>query len=305
MYDLYNRSFRSFLQPSIPLTNNEDITPFFIVGSGRSGNTLLRRILNTHDGIVIPPETYVLGEIFRLHNLHKSVKWEQYVNIILSTFEYHDQFFTFEIESLRELALELKQFKPSERSLALILDKFYHFYAEIKGEELERWGDKTPINAAYVYRLKKSFSNAQFIHIVRDGVDVAYSYVNANLYEDYETAALRWKKSVNFLKKFGKKFPESYLEVTYEQLVRAPENTTKEVCTFLDIAFRQEMISSDKEASKLGDVRYLDHHNNVFNKINTDSIGKGRSKVPVEVLSNLKKRLNPLLEQLEYKRISV
>jgi hypothetical protein len=32
--------------------------PFFIVGSGRSGSTLLRMMLASHSRITIPPETW-------------------------------------------------------------------------------------------------------------------------------------------------------------------------------------------------------------------------------------------------------
>ena len=40
--------------------NESDNAPFFIVGSGRSGSTLLRLILASHSRICIPPETWFL-----------------------------------------------------------------------------------------------------------------------------------------------------------------------------------------------------------------------------------------------------
>lgn len=70
-YDLYKKISKNIYWNSIPLNNNEDYKPFFIIGSGRSGNTLLRRILTKKNGIVIPPETYVLGKVIRLHKAHK------------------------------------------------------------------------------------------------------------------------------------------------------------------------------------------------------------------------------------------
>ena len=44
-----------------PLHRSEDIHPFFIIGPDRSGNTLMRRVLEAHEDVHIPPESYVLG----------------------------------------------------------------------------------------------------------------------------------------------------------------------------------------------------------------------------------------------------
>jgi len=40
--------------------SNLSCVPFFIIGSGRSGNTLLRSILSGSSDISIPPESYRL-----------------------------------------------------------------------------------------------------------------------------------------------------------------------------------------------------------------------------------------------------
>ena len=40
-----------------------------------------------------------------------------------------------------------------------------------------RWGDKTPDYVLYMKDLKKVWPNAQFIHVIRDGRDVALSYL--------------------------------------------------------------------------------------------------------------------------------
>ena len=44
---------------------NTNSAPFFIVGSGRSGTTLLRMILASHSGLAIPPETWFLLPLLR------------------------------------------------------------------------------------------------------------------------------------------------------------------------------------------------------------------------------------------------
>ena len=53
----------SILIKGRPLHSTVRYMPFFIIGSGRSGNTLLRTILETHPEVHIPPETYVIGKV--------------------------------------------------------------------------------------------------------------------------------------------------------------------------------------------------------------------------------------------------
>lgn len=298
-YDIYQKVRKNIYWNSFPLNNNENYEPFFIVGCGRSGNTLLRRIMTTKTGVVIPPETYVLGKIIRLHKAYKNLKWYNYVNLVISTIEYHNQFYTFEINSLKELALELKDLSKDKRSLAHILNRFYCFYAEKKGLEIKYWGDKTPMNAMSVYEIKEVFPNAKFVHLIRDGIDVSYSYMNSGLME-YTAAALKWKRVVKFVQNFGKKNPENYLEIRYEGLVTKPDEIVRRVCGFLDIEYNEKMLYIENDANDLGDVKYLSHHKNVHNKISSKSIGKGKRNLTPTELKKLKPLINGLYKKLGY-----
>ena len=61
--------------------------PFFIVGSGRSGNTLLRAVLTGHSKVAIPPESYVLAKTIRRFRSYSFLNWSLLVRMILSEFE--------------------------------------------------------------------------------------------------------------------------------------------------------------------------------------------------------------------------
>jgi hypothetical protein len=128
-----------------PLNRKEAIRPFFIIGSGRSGNTLLRRILYAHPELHIPPETYILGRTIKLFLENRNMRWTDLVYLVLSQFEYYPEFVTFEI-TLRPLVQRLVVAPKDVRSLAFILDSFYRYHAETKSIHCKRWGDKTPMN---------------------------------------------------------------------------------------------------------------------------------------------------------------
>lgn len=208
-------------------------------------------------------------------------------------------FYTFEIDSLKKLALELKELPKHKRSLAYLLNRFYFFYAEKQDLDIKRWGDKTPLNSMSVFQIKKVFQEAQFVHIIRNGVDVSYSYMNSGL-KDYTTAALRWKGTVKFLQKFGRKFPEQYYELKYEELVTNPEKNVKNICAFLNIEFDPTMLAMNKNAGELGDVKYLSHHKNVYNEINDDSIGKGKRNFTEKKLAEVKLITDKMNDSLGY-----
>jgi hypothetical protein len=260
-----------------PLNKNVCVSPFFIIGSGRSGNTLLRRIIAQAPGIHIPPETYVVPSLIKLFRQNNHLLWRQIVNLMLANIEYNSDFETFLLKNLRKLAAELYETAESDRSLAFIIDKFYRFHANEMGIKCERWGDKTPLNTIYLERIHSLFPDALYVNIIRNGYDVAYSYVSMGLYKDLEEAAERWKESIQKADKFIQKNQESVLTIHYEDLVSEPQNIVREVCIFLNIGYDDSMLSVDSEQpQKMGDVEMKDHHSNVKKPITTDSIGKGR-----------------------------
>jgi len=62
------------------------VSRIFIIGSGRSGNTLLRRILTGSEELYIPPETYVLGDTIRNFPEYSRLEWPSTCQLILGKF---------------------------------------------------------------------------------------------------------------------------------------------------------------------------------------------------------------------------
>ena len=280
--------------------NDEPYDPFFIVGSGRSGNTLLRRILNAHSELYIPPETYVLGKSIRQFRRYNNMPWKDLVHLIYSNFEFHHEFETFEIKTLAPLVNDVSHCDKQQRTLAYVLHRFYEFYAQAHRINKPRWGDKTPLNTFAIFSLSKVFPNAKFIHIVRDPYDVIHSYVQSGIYTSHTEAALRWAQSVRIAGKFKSKYPERCLEVYYERLTKDPENVIRTICSFLKIPFESQMLTSEKSAKELGDVKLREHHANVYMPINTDNIGKGRTAIDAYTNRTIEPIIGDCLKKFGY-----
>ena len=287
-----------------PLHRSEAYRPFFIVGSGRSGNTLLRRLLQASPEIHIPPETYVLRSAIRSFQRYRwFLPWKHLVNLTLAIFEFYPEFDKFEI-SLRPLAQRLQGMPPVSRSLALILDSFYRFHGEQIGKNFSVWGDKTPRNSSALDQIISVFPQARFIHILRDGADVVSSLLKAKLRPDLESAAKLWQTSVTAVQEFIRHHPANSYELRYEALTQNPEVVMKAVFEFLDLPFDASFIEPQSPARAMRDLSKYSHLSNVMDPISTNSIGKGRNELSLEQRQALQKIIGRDLERLGYAPIT-
>ena len=199
----------------------------FIVGTGRCGTTLLRLMLDAHPDLAIPPETHFIPDVVRrctgasdprsafLAALQENPTWPD---------------FGLDVRDLREAIADLAPF-----DIGNALRRFYQLYAECRGKT--RWGDKTPGYAAAMRLVHEHLPEARFIHLIRDGRDVALSYHDvwfgpASVPE----AAAWWLTRIEVARVEAASLPAGqYLEVRYEDLVQRPETVLQEICGFLQL----------------------------------------------------------------------
>jgi hypothetical protein len=102
---------------------------------------------------------------------------------------------------------------------------------------MTRWGDKTPEYVRHLPVLRELFPRAQFIHIVRDGRDVALSGYRTHFgCKNAYTAAREWKAVVEQARQFGARLPpDAFLELRYEDLLQTPGDVMERLLRFLEI----------------------------------------------------------------------
>jgi hypothetical protein len=212
--------------------------PFFIVGSARSGTTLLRVILNAHPKVTVPPESRFVTELW-----HGSDHVD--VEAFLRELEGHRQFksWNLPIDSVRA-ALAGRDNVP----YATAIEAVYTAYARRVDKEI--WGDKTPRYVDHIPFLAGLFPGARFVHLVRDGRDVALSYAKVPFGpKTVAKAAALWARRVRVGVTEGRRLGDSrYKEIRYEDLVDAPEDTTRSLCAFLGIEFDPDMMEYTEKA---------------------------------------------------------
>lgn len=254
-----------------------DLDFIFIVGSGRSGNTLLRKLLMERASIYIPPESYVIPSAVTGLLKAGGLRWDEKVDFFLARFEYYPEFETFDIGTLRNFAIEAKSWPKREHDVGLLLSRLYFWVANEKGLSVKHVGDKTPLNTLRLGLLKKILPKAKYIYIERDGVDVAASYLKAGIYKNIVDGAIRWKLSKLAWRSFKKGLNNKcYYEVRYEELVSKPDAVIDDLLRSFGIERQERGVDTTR---LFGDVGARAHHDNVLNRTNRDSIGKGRAEI--------------------------
>ena len=225
------------------------------------------------------------------------------VSQVLKEFEDCKEFYTWKI-NIKDVQTRLENIENSKRSLSNIFDELFCAYSEKHSAGSKIWGDKTPMNTLYLDWISTVFPHSKFIHIIRDGRDVASSYLKMERYDNILEAANRWINSIDLAQSFGSKIKDNYMEIRYEDLVTSPKDVIKNTCDFLDINYDSKMLDHTKQVEKLGDTD-KSHHSNLSKPISSESIGKWKNNLSESDQESITKLLHKHLHRLGIKDTGV
>jgi hypothetical protein len=192
--------------------------PIVIGGCARSGTTLLRVMLDSHPRIACGPESKTFT-----HPLPRErCQW------LAQRFGLPPE----RVEALHD----------ESGSQAEFIERLFTEYAGAQGKP--RWAEKTPANIFRLDYLFEHFPRARFLHVIRDGRDVACSLrthprhklvggelVPANTWRPIDQCARRWVDAIEAGLPYRGR--PGYTEVRYEELVTQPEPTLRRVLDWL------------------------------------------------------------------------
>jgi hypothetical protein len=216
-----------------------------VVGVGRSGTTLLRLMLDSHPELAVPPET---GFLPAIHERREELDAETLADLLIAAPQWPD----FHLDQ-GELRVELRRLRPFSASAGARC--FYRLYARRFGKT--RWGDKTPIYGRYMPAIQELLPEARFVHLIRDGRDVALSLRPLWFApgQDARTLAAYWRDGVEAARRDAPRC-RHYLEVRFEDLIADPGCVLGRVCDFLELSYTPDMLAYPAHsAARLGEVR--------------------------------------------------
>ncbi|MCP1625609.1 sulfotransferase family protein [Pseudomonas nitroreducens] len=219
-----------------------------IVGVPRSGTTLLRFILDAHPQLAIPPETGFLLNAALLHNPAPAAELARQLTLLPESAPAWADF-ALDADHFIDAAARL----PEPADLAQVLRLFYSLYAARLGKS--RFGDKTPSYLQHMRTVAEQLPEARFIHILRDGRDVALSWGRTWFAPEREPELLtaRWAQLIGDARQQGQGLP--YLEVRYDQLLNEPRTQIRRICEFIELDFHPAMLDYH-----LGSAARLEEH---------------------------------------------
>lgn len=220
-------------------------SPLFVVSAPRSGSTLLRLILDAHPNLAVPPPDWLFDLVFPyLYSYGRLDNDENFLALA------EDMLATPTVQKwpLTITAAELVA-AAGEKSFAGLYAALHMAYA--KQGNKQRWGEKTPRNAFWIDEIHALFPDSRFIHIVRDGRDMAIDISDSILlpYSVYSGANL-WQRYVLAIRDSMHRLPGgSFMEVRYEDLCANPETAIRKLCGFLGEDFDRAMLTPNRTKS--------------------------------------------------------
>jgi hypothetical protein len=278
----------------------------FIVGVGRSGTTLLRLMLDAHPELAIPTETHFLPALIR--TVEEAQDPKAALELLAAAPTWPNM--GLDLAELADAFTALAPLTPAAAVRAL-----FRLYAARQGKP--RWGDKTPPYRAYMEEIARAVPEARFIHIIRDGRDVALSYQGLwfGPGDDIAAQARFWCDEIARARDQAQRVA-FYLEVKYEDLVTHPEGELDRICRFLDLPFDPAMLDYPGRAqSRLAEYvqpfgpqgaggiapeRFLAIHDRTQTPPDAARIGRWRTEMAPADRHNYEEIAGPWLRQLGY-----
>jgi hypothetical protein len=275
----------------------------FIVGCPRSGTTLLRHILNAHPQIVITPEAHWIPLWFeeRRGLTSDGLVTPELIRALLA----HDKFAMFRLgpDELTSLFGRCQ-----EISYASFVTGIFDFYGRVRGKDLV--GNKTPDSVRRMDTLHALWPQARFVHLIRDGRDVALSLMNwpkvrnktpgkfpTWTQDPATTASFWWELNVRRGREAGEFLgPELYHEMRYESLVAHPEQECAALCDFLGLKYEEAMLHYHEAHQKNGAGQVAGHEQQPI----TSGLRNWRTQMLADDVERFEAAAGVLLGELGY-----
>lgn len=212
----------------------------FLVGEQRSGSNLLRLMIsNTHE-VAAPHPPHILQRIdpyVPVHQPLSDLQFDYMVDVVCELVEKNPVPWLNTVLDRNDVKQRCR-----EKHVIAIYGAVMDIYAESNGAK--KWMCKSMQNIRWARHLNNYFQNNKYIYLHRDPRDVALSFSKAVIGEKHPYfSALQWKQLQRLCLDARAQLPtDRFFTISYDQLINDTESTLRNLCGFLHIEFRREMM---------------------------------------------------------------
>jgi hypothetical protein len=218
--------------------------PIFVVGSPRSGTSILTWCLGHHPNIFPVPESNWIGDFaIDVALAYRIGAARDYYSILSAMDIPNDELFAAFGRSINDLILSHRtdlERKRFAKRIELKLDPRWIKAASTAAGAKTRWVDGTPEYSFHIYGLRKLFPQALFVNLVRDVRAVVRSMINFHrvtgiqLVANEEEAYRYWMRTVSACLVAERAYgPSVVYRIRYADLINEPESTMRSLLDFL------------------------------------------------------------------------
>lgn len=227
--------------------------PFFIVGSPRSGTTLLERLLSRHSRIFVSPETKFFFLLAQLGYTEEPFSEARLREFLVRYVEQRPAQLI-GLHHMDDLPERLLASRPKSYG-----DVFMALLELLAGADAKPVrGEKTPHHLRCLDYIMQSFTRAPILAMIRDGRAVVRSRLEHPRWEhNLLDASRRWAGDARILRRLLRTEERwRVLSVSYERLVTHPEAVLVEVSAFLGERFEPGMLDDDPDRPRRFEAYY-------------------------------------------------
>ncbi|WP_193369762.1 sulfotransferase family protein [Pelagibius marinus] len=214
--------------------------PTFLFGMERSGTTLLSMLIGAHPRVAVPLATTGMWLEFaeRLQGRFNDLATRDDVIRLVDAILAHERVKLWDAELDRQVLLA----DLPLGDFGAIVARFHEAYARAKGKPY--WANVDIATLDNMDVVNAWFEDARFLHIIRDGRDVALShqtmpYGAGNIAE----CARAWVHRTATNTKMGHILgPSRYMTVRFEDLVLDTQTTLARICAFIGVSYEEQML---------------------------------------------------------------
>jgi hypothetical protein len=283
-------------QKNTPVTAGRSKAPVFVLGCPRSGTTVLyHMLLSAGDFAVYRFESNVFNLLVpRFGGMRSASNRRDLMECWLNST-------LFRVSGLDRAQIAAKIMTECRNGgdfLRLVMEEV----ARVQG--VGRWADCTPEHLLHMEEIKRQIPDALFIHIIRDGHDVALSYAKQGWShplpwdrgEGLGVAGLYWEWIVRKGREQGKRLGADYREVRFEDLATNPRQTLSHLGEFIEHDLDYDRI----QRAGVGSVSqpnssFADESDGPFNPV-----GRWKAKMSREQTTAFEELVGGYLQELGY-----